>query len=118
MLQIRTVIVPSTLQGKFDTEVNTLLEEGWELVRRDVLPPYEGECMTCPQRLYAELERIIDKDETDDDEDEDEDTDTGNWEIARDPSKPYRCSKCGFKSVVKWPTCPSCEKPMRKVVEE
>ena len=113
MLQIRTVIVPSTLQGKFDTEVNDLLNEGWELVRRDVLAPYEGECMTCPQRLYAELEREIEEAETDDEEDEDKDF--ANWEIVRDPARPYRCSKCGNKAATQWPTCPSCQKPMRRI---
>ena len=113
MLEIRTIIVPSTLPGKFDTEVNDLLKEGWELVRRDVLPPYEGECMTCPQRLYAELERIVDAPETDDDNEED--TETGEWEVARDPAKPYRCSNCGYKATIKWPRCPSCDKPMRSV---
>ena len=114
MLQIRTVIIPSTLQGKFDTEVNALLEEGWELVRRDVLPPYEGECMTCPQRLYAELERLIEA-QPETDEDEEENTDSANWEITRDPIKPFRCSKCGYKSSTQWPTCPSCTKPMKRV---
>ena len=113
MLEIRTIIVPSTLPGKFDNEVNDLPREGWELVRRDVLPPYEGECMTCPQRLYAELERNIEELETD--EEEDEDTETGDWEIVRDPTRPYRCSKCGHKSVIKWPRCPKCDKPMRSV---
>ena len=58
MLQIRTVIVPSTLQGKFDNEVNDLIQEGWELVRRDVLPAFEGELEIYPQRLDAELERL------------------------------------------------------------
>ena len=116
MLEIRTIIVPSTLPGKFDTEVNDLLKEGWELVRRDVLPPYEGECMTCPQRLYAELERIVEETETDD-EDEDADTESANWGITRDPTKPYRCSKCGNKATIKWPRCPTCDKPMRSVEE-
>lgn len=115
MLEIRTIIVPSTLPGKFDTEVNNLLKEGWELVRRDVLPPYEGECMTCPQRLYAELERNVE--ETTDDDDDEEDTESADWEITRDPTKPYRCSNCGFKTVVKWSRCPKCYKPMRSVEE-
>lgn len=114
MLEIRTIIVASTLPGKFDTEVNNLLKEGWELVRRDVLPPYEGECMTCPQRLYAELERIVDE-QTDDEDDED--TESAEWWITRDPTKPYRCSKCEYKSTIKWPRCPSCDKPMRSVEE-
>ena len=115
MLEIRTIIVPSTLPGKFDTEVNDLLKEGWELVRRDVLPPYEGECMTCPQRLYAELERIVDEPETDDDEEED--TESAEWWVTRDPTRPYRCSKCGHKTTIKWPRCPKCDKPMRSVEE-
>ena len=113
MLQIRTVIVPSTLQGKFDNEVNDLIQEGWELVRRDVLPAFEGEFEIYPQRLYAELEReIAEAPETDD---EDGDTDSADWEITRDPIKPFRCSKCGNKSSTQWPTCPSCQKPMKRV---
>lgn len=114
MLEIRTIIVNSSLPGKFDTEVNNHIKEGWELVRRDVLPPYEGECMTCPQRLYAELERDVDAPETDDDDDED-DTETAEWEITRDPAKPYRCSKCGYKITSPWPTCPNCLRHMEKV---
>ena len=113
MLEIRTVIVQSTLPGKFDTEVNGLLKEGWELVRRDVLPPYEGECMTCPQRLYAELEKITDEPETD--EEDEEDTDSADWEITRDPTRPYKCGGCGYKSTIQWPRCPSCYKPMRSI---
>ncbi len=115
MLEIRTIIVNSSLPGKFDTEVNNHIKEGWELVRRDVLPPYEGECMTCPQRLYAELERDVDAPETDD-EDED-DTETAEWEITRDPSNPYRCSKCGYKSATHPTTCPACHKTMVTVIE-
>lgn len=115
MLEIRTVIVPTSLPGKFDNEVNALIKEGWELVRRDVLPPYEGECSTVRQSLYAEFERNIDEPETDDDEDED--TETGDWDIVRDPTRPYRCSKCGYKATIKWPRCPSCNKLMR-VIEE
>lgn len=111
MLEIRTIIVNSSLPGKFDTEVNNHIKEGWELVRREVLPPYEGECMTCPQRLYAELERDVDAPETDDEDD----TETAEWEVARDPGKPYRCSKCGYKSTTQWPTCPSCQKLMRRI---
>lgn len=114
MLEIRTIIVQSTLPGKFDTEVNGLLKEGWELVRRDVLPPYEGECMTCPQRLYAELERVVDEPETDEEDDESEFAD---WGLTRDTTKPYRCGACGYKTTIQWPTCPSCKKPMRNVDE-
>lgn len=113
MLEIRTIIVPSTHPGKFDDEVNTHLKEGWELVRRDVLPPFEGECTVVPQRLYAEMERIKEELETDDEDEED--TDEADWEIVRDPSKPYRCSNCGYKATIQWPKCPSCDKPMRSI---
>ena len=110
MLEIRTIIVNSSLPGKFDTEVNNHIKEGWELVRRDVLPPYEGEGMTCPQRLYAELERDVDTPERD--EEEEDDNETGEWLISRDPGNPYKCSKCGYKTSTQWTECPSCNKPM------
>ena len=114
MLEIRTIIVNANLPGKFDTEVNIHLKEGWELVRREVLPPYEGDVTTCPQRLYAELERVVDDAEADNEEEESE---TADWEIVRDPSKPYRCSKCGYRAAIQWPKCPSCDKPMESTKE-
>ncbi len=115
MLEIRTIIVNSSLPGKFDSEVNGHIKEGWELVRREVLPPYEGECLTCPQRLYAELEREVDAPKVEDEDEED--TETGEWQISRDPSKPYRCNNCGYKASMMWPTCPSCSKPLRRIEE-
>lgn len=115
MIEIRTIIIESSRPARFDDEVNKHIKEGWELVRREVLPAYEGEVVVTQQKLYAELERYVEETETDDDDDTPEGW--ADWWITRDPSKPFRCSKCGFKAVVKWPTCPACESQMRSVGE-
>lgn len=114
MIEIRTIIVPATHPGKFDDEVNAHLKEGWELVRRDTLPPFEGECTAAPRCLYAELERAKEEPETTE-EDEDENSSEADWNIVRDPIKPYKCSSCGYKAAIQWPTCPYCSKAMRRI---
>jgi hypothetical protein len=55
IMEIKTITAQTPTE--FDKAVNEALAEGWELKRRDVLPP--GETMTCgyPRLYYAELEK-------------------------------------------------------------
>lgn len=102
MLKIKTVMAEEP--HEFDELVNAAIAEGWELVKRDVLPPYESERNLWFRTLYAELER-----EEDDPEDDPEDAAVTWWETTRDPSRPFRCAICGFKTAT--PSrdfCPSC----------
>jgi hypothetical protein len=115
MLEIRTIIIEATRVARFDNEVNNHLKEGWTLVRRDVLPPYEGEVTCTTQKLYAELERYTEDVESE--ENEEEETEWAEWQVARDPARPYRCSHCSYKAAVKWSTCPDCGKSMNRVGE-
>ena len=110
MIEIKTITEKAP--HHFDRAVNEALTEGWELVRRECFITGSDRATT----FYAELERIIEKaPETDDDEEED--TESAEWWVTRDPTRPYRCSKCGHKTTIKWPKCPSCYKPMRSVEE-
>lgn len=106
MLEIKTII--ATEHKDFDVEVNDALEEGWELVRRDVLPPYEGVTGICSRCFYAELERVIEVEQ----EEEPEDDGLAEWVVSRNPSAPYRCNKCGHSTATPAPRCPGCERTM------
>lgn len=117
MLEIRTIIIEASRPARFDNEVNNHLKEGWELVRRDILPAFEGETVVTRQMLYAELERDVEETEDEGETDKDEPQGWADWNIVRDPTKPYKCSNCGYKSTIKWPTCPGCDKQMRSVGE-
>lgn len=57
MKQIKTIKRQLDASAEFDKEVNAALENGWRLLRREVLPPYEGEERIFFRMLYAELER-------------------------------------------------------------
>lgn len=60
MKQIKTIMHRMETPGDgetFDREVNKALTEGWTLVKREVLRPYEGPHRTFYRMLYAELER-------------------------------------------------------------
>lgn len=107
MLEIKTIAHPATEREEFDAEVNEALAEGWELVRRDIIPPYEGLTRFWERAFYAELEREVAPEE----EDEGglgEDAYT-SWQLTRDPFQPYRCEKCGFKDIIpRQDGCPNC----------
>lgn len=106
MLEIKTII--SRDPGEFDQAVNAALAEGWGLVRRDLIPPYEGETLRCYRIFYAELERMIETEE----EEEPEDDELAEWVVSRNPSAPYRCNKCGHSTATPAPRCPGCERTM------
>ena len=57
--QIKTVVCKLESNDDFDKCVNAAIAEGWTLVRREVLPPYEGETQVFYRALYAELEREV-----------------------------------------------------------
>lgn len=57
MLQIKTIMLDFSEAEKFDADVNAALAGGWKLVRRDVIPGWEGETTVAYRKLYAELER-------------------------------------------------------------
>lgn len=61
MKQIRTVIKPYHLLCEFDTEVNALLGEGWNLQKRELrqVPGEISEAFSATSIcvLYAELDR-------------------------------------------------------------
>lgn len=65
MKQIKTIIKRTDDWGLFDEEVNKAIAEGWTLVKRDVLHPYEGHTYVFTRALYAELEReVVEKKQT------------------------------------------------------
>lgn len=102
MLKIKTILAATV--DKFDELVNAAIADGWDLVKRDVLPPCDLGSEYYKRAFYAELER-----EEDDPEEDPEDAAVTWWETTRDPSRPFRCAICGFKT----PTpsrdfCPSC----------
>ncbi len=104
MLEIKTIVLNINDSDTFDGMVNIALSEGWELVRRDIIPPHAPDRYTL---LYAELERIIEKPE------EEVDSETyARWEVARSPRNPYRCSACGYTAKEPWKTCPDCKRIM------
>lgn len=121
MLQIKTIMKSTCDQfDEFDKEVNDALAEGWELVRRDVLPPYAGvlknEGHLWKRVLYAELEREVEPAE--EEEPEDEDDGTAFWVFSRrNPLTPFHCSACGHTadpSKVLPDRCPGCHREMKK----
>lgn len=109
MLEIKTIARPATEKEEFDAEVNEALADGWELVRRDILPPYEGVTRFWERVLYAELEREVAPEEAEEPEDA-----FTSWIVTRDPIQPYRCEKCGFKDIVpRQDGCPNCGRYIR-----
>lgn len=106
MLEIKTLIHKACDPGTFDDAVNAALAEGWELVRRDVLPETES----WQPHLYAELERGRTTEEGEDN--------TAQWEtVSRISDKPYRCSKCGHRVGAGELTgkCPACKSKITAV---
>jgi hypothetical protein len=59
MKKIKTIIVRSEHPEEFDDLVNAALRDGWKLVRRDVLTPFEGRDWVFHRMIYAELEREV-----------------------------------------------------------
>lgn len=57
MKRIKTIIRNTNGVEEFDAEVNKAIAEGWTLVKREVLRPYEGPTRLFFRMLYAELER-------------------------------------------------------------
>lgn len=108
MLEIKTIIYAVDERKDFDKAVNKALADGWELVRREILPPYEGDTRLWEQALYAELERMIEEEE----DEEPEDDGIAEWVVSRNPSAPYRCNKCGHSTATPAPCCPGCKRAM------
>ena len=105
MLEIKTIWSELVNSNQFDIKVNEAIAEGWELVRREVLPRRTewGETL-----LYAELERITEAEE----EEPEEDDGTAEWKLSRDPLYPFRCTACGCKSQDALRNCPHCKRIM------
>jgi rubrerythrin len=101
MLEIKTITEERYNPNEFDRRVNEALKEGWELVRRDILP----------DMFYAELEREIEPEE----EEEPVDDSTADWVLVRNPATPFKCSKCGHLSDAAPRTCPNCKRVMQGV---
>lgn len=109
MLEIKTIWSELAYSNQFDTKVNSALAEGWELVRRDVLPRQVEHSDTL---LYAELERYTEESQ----EEEPEDDDLARWVFSRrNPLEPYHCSTCGYPadpSKALPSLCPNCQRRM------
>ena len=54
-MRIKTITAQTPTE--FDKAVNEALAEGWVLVKRDVLAPYEGEETAWPRMYYAEMQK-------------------------------------------------------------
>lgn len=102
MLEIKTIFTKVDDCAKFDKQVNEALADGWELVRRDIIPPRIPDRYTL---LYAELERMIEAEEP-------EDVRPAEWVVTRNPSAPYRCNVCGHSTATPAPQCPECRSIM------
>lgn len=100
MLEIKTVTAHNI--PTFDKDVNMLLAEGWELVKRECFITGSDRATT----FYAELERIVD------DLEEDDFDLPAVWVTTRDPKHPLRCSNCGYVETSPKPVCPKCMKVM------
>ena len=109
MLQIKTIT--ENTPDAFDERVNAAIAEGWELVKRDVLPPYESHGMAHARTYYAELEREVDEPE---EEAEGEEL-FAHWVTTRDPLHPFACSCCGYRPTIENSLpgiCDRCKKMM------
>lgn len=109
MIKIKTIATTLENYNTFDEQVNEALAEGWELVRREVVPPYEGLTRWWDRCLYAEFERVI---ETEGEDEEPEDDGTAEWVVTRDPAHPYRCNKCGHSTSAPSGFCIGCGRAM------
>lgn len=88
MKQIKT-IVTDLMEGKiFDQKVNEAIENGWVLIRRDVLVPHGQHRLSF---LYAELEREL------------------KAEAETDEPKEHECGNCAYygTAVYDYP-CTNC----------
>lgn len=59
MKQIKTIANRLSRSDAFDREVNKALEEGWMLVKRELVPAVDLGSAYQPVGLYAELEKHI-----------------------------------------------------------
>lgn len=107
MLEIKTIIRSTREMDQYDAEVNEAIRDGWVLVRRDVLQPFEGMTKLWDRILYAELER-----EVEEDEEEIEVDGVAQWRISRNPRTPYKCSACGAECEDPLKFCPRCGRGM------
>lgn len=105
MLKIKTIMTETP--DKFDKYVNAAIAEGWELVKRDVLPPFEGQTRLWTRAFYAELEM-----EVEEEEEETVNESVAHWRISRNPRTPYKCSACGAECEDALKFCPRCKRGM------
>lgn len=105
MLEIKTIVKCISDAKVFDEEVNSLINNGYILTLRQMVPIMDGAV------LYAELERA--------EADEEDDPDSVSiWATSRNPERPYYCDACGYtpdmtKSGGKLPNiCPECHRQM------
>ena len=77
-MKIKTVYEEVKLEivSVFDEKVNALLEDGWQLVKRDVVPGYDLDCVYYPPAFYAELVKLDEADM------EDQEADPVTWQEA------------------------------------
>ena len=111
MLEIKTIARSLRNRDVFDEEVNKAIAEGWELVRRDIIPAgyqCQWEKNNPDPILYAELEREVVTEE----EEVPEPIYRAMWRESRDPAFPLRCTSCGYKSNKAETICPNCHKVM------
>lgn len=109
MLQIKTITASNP--DAFDELVNNAIAEGWEIVKRDVLPPYESQGQAYRRTFYAELEREVDELK----EEEEGEELFAHWVTTRDPIKPFACSCCGYRPSIQNELpgiCDRCKKMM------
>jgi hypothetical protein len=110
MLEIKTILNDLNEAADFDKNVNAALADGWKLVRRDVLPGWEGDTTVAYRKLYAELER-----ET---EPEEEELTPASWltSLTTFGYTECKCSACGAITVNRGNILPSrcsnCKRPM------
>lgn len=100
MLQIKSIWHRADAAAEFDAKVNKAIADGWELVRREIVPGSAYDTTIFHTMFYAELVK-----ET---EPEPEQAPV-EWEITRDPKLPYRCPHCGYKTDLPMTECPNCE---------
>lgn len=98
MIQIKTIWERADFAEEFDARVNESIADGWELARREVIPGSTNAGLILHNMFYAELVKETEPE-----------AQTASWLITRDPSLPYRCSVCGYKTDLPADQCPGCD---------
>lgn len=100
MKQIKTIIkvmnprLDAAMEAQaFDDEVNAALEEGWTLVKREVLAPAVTDAYDYHRTLYAELEREL-VEEREQPEEQPEERECGNCRYYGTAVYDYPCTVC------------------------